>query len=73
MAKLVVVTEGLAGLSHEVTGSWVTIGRAEESAFQIVEASVSGRHCEVRLQADELKVRDLGSTNGTFAHGERIT
>lgn len=73
MAKLMVVTQGLAGLSHDVTGSWVTIGRADESAFQIVEASVSGRHCEVRLCDDELAVRDLGSTNGTFVHGERIT
>ena len=73
MAKLVVVTQGLAGLSHDVTGSWVMIGRADESAFQIVEASVSGRHCEVQLRDDILAVRDLGSTNGTYVNGEKIT
>lgn len=73
MAKLVVVTQGLAGLSHEVTDLTVTIGRADKNTFQIVESSVSGRHCEVRLKGDELAVRDLDSTNGTFADGKKIT
>ncbi len=72
MAKLVVVTKGLTDLSHEVSGSWATIGRAEGSAFQIVESSVSGRHCEVQLCGQELVVRDLDSTNGTFVHGLKI-
>lgn len=73
MAKLVVVTQALAGLSHELSGGWATIGRADGNTFQIVESSVSGRHCEVRLQGDELVVRDLLSTNGTFIQGRKIT
>ncbi len=73
MAKLVVVTEVLAGLSQGLSGNWVTIGRADGNTFQIVESSVSGRHCEVRLQGDELVVRDLLSTNGTFVQDRKIT
>ncbi len=73
MAKLVVLTQGLAGLTHLVTGDPVSIGRADKNAFQIVESSVSGRHCEVWLRGEELAVRDLDSTNGTFADGQRIT
>ncbi len=73
MAKLVVITKGLPALSHELGGSWVTIGRADTNTFQIVESSVSARHCEVRLKGDELVVRDLLSTNGTFAGGKKIT
>jgi CheY-like chemotaxis protein len=73
MAKLVVVSPALAGLSHELSGGWATIGRADGNTFQIVEASISGRHCEVRLQGDELVVRDLLSTNGTFIQGRKIT
>jgi CheY-like chemotaxis protein len=72
MPKLVVVSQALSGLSHELSGSWVTIGRADGNTFQIVEASISGRHCEVRLQGDELVVRDLLSTNGTFIQGRKI-
>jgi CheY-like chemotaxis protein len=73
MAKLVVITKGLAVASHELGGKWTTIGRADGNTFQIAEASISGRHCEVRLRGDELVVRDLQSTNGTFAAGQKIS
>jgi CheY-like chemotaxis protein len=72
MAKLVVLTKSLNGLSHELGENWITIGRADGNAFQIAEPSVSGRHCEVRLRGDELAVRDLLSTNGTFVAGKKI-
>jgi CheY-like chemotaxis protein len=73
MAKLVVITKGLAAASHELGGKWTTIGRADGNDFQIAEASISGRHCEVKLRGDELVVRDLQSTNGTFADGKKIS
>jgi CheY-like chemotaxis protein len=73
MAKLVVITKGLAAASHELGEKWTTIGRADGNNFQIAEASISGRHCEVRLRGDELVVRDLQSTNGTFAAGQKIS
>lgn len=60
-------------MSHELSDTWVTIGRAYGNTVQIVEQSVSGRHCEVRLQGDELVVRDLQSTNGTFVAGKKIS
>jgi CheY-like chemotaxis protein len=72
MAKLVVVSPALGGLSHELSGGWATIGRADGNTFQIVEASISGRHCEVRLQGNELVVRDLLSTNGTFVQDKKV-
>ena len=34
---------------------------------------MSGRHCEVRLRGEELVVRDLQSTNGTFVDGKKIS
>jgi CheY-like chemotaxis protein len=72
MAKLVVITKGLAASSHELGEKWVTIGRGDENIFQIVAPSVSTRHCEVRLNGDELLVHDLLSTNGTFVSGKKI-
>ena len=50
-----------------------TVGRVAENAFEIPEASVSSHHAELRLRGSELIVKDLGSTNGTFVNGERIT
>ncbi len=73
MAKLVVTTKGMPPSSFELGPQWVTIGRADGNSFQIVETSVSGRHCEVKLRGDELVVRDLQSTNGTFVEGKRIS
>ncbi|TSA41818.1 MAG: response regulator [Verrucomicrobiales bacterium] len=73
MAKLVVITKSLAGLALELGKSWVTIGRAAGNTFQIVETSISGQHCEVLLRGDELIVRDMRSTNGTFIKGVLVT
>jgi len=73
MAKLVVLTEGLTGLTHELSANSTTVGRAEGNLFQIIEPSVSGRHCEILLRGSDVVVRDLKSTNGTFIQGERIT
>ena len=73
MAKLVVINKTLTTMSHDLGEKWVTIGRHDGNVFQIAETSVSGRHCEVRLRGDELVVRDLQSTNGTFADGKKIS
>ena len=72
MPKLVVITKSLAGLSFELSANPTIIGRAQGTAFQIIEPSVSGRHCEVRLCGNEVLVRDLKSTNGTFINGHQI-
>jgi hypothetical protein len=73
MAKLVVLTEGLTGLSFELKTEGTTIGRVEDNAFQIAEASVSSHHCEVLQKGGDFFVRDLKSTNGTFINGEQVT
>lgn len=73
MARLVVISASLAGSVYELGETWATIGRADGNTFQVVESSVSGRHCEVRVKNDELTVRDLLSTNGTFIKGQKIS
>jgi len=73
MYKLVAITPRLTGLSYELGTHWVTIGRNDDNAFKIVEASISSQHCEVRLRGNELDIRDLRSTNGTFIEGQPIT
>lgn len=72
MPKLVVLSDGQAGKSCEITAEKVTIGRVEENSFQIPEASVSSHHCEVFLRGNDVVVKDLNSTNGSFINGEKI-
>jgi len=50
----------------------VTIGRREGATIKVHNASVSGKHCTVGWKDEEVEVRDLGSSNGTFINGERI-
>ncbi len=73
MAKLVILSEGMTGRSHELKVDKTTIGRVEDNTFPIPEPSVSSHHCEVLLRGNEVVVRDLNSTNGSFINGEKIT
>jgi len=72
MAKLVILTQGLTGRAHELSVDRTTIGRVEDNMFQIAEPSVSSHHCEVVLRGNEVLIRDLNSTNGTFINNEKI-
>lgn len=51
-----------------------TIGRATGADFILDEALISRVHCRVEVNASgDLDVTDLGSTNGTFVNGNRVT
>ena len=73
MAKLVLLSAGMTGRTHELKADKTTIGRVEDNSFQIPEPSVSSHHCEVLLRDKEVVVKDLNSTNGTFINGEKIS
>jgi pSer/pThr/pTyr-binding forkhead associated (FHA) protein len=73
MAKLVVLSAGMTGRTHELKADKTTIGRVEDNTFQIAEASVSSHHCEILLRGSDVVVHDLNSTNGTYINGEKIT
>jgi pSer/pThr/pTyr-binding forkhead associated (FHA) protein len=73
MAKLVVLTQSMAGRSYDLATERTTVGRVEDNSFQIAEPSVSSRHCEILLQGGDIVIKDLNSTNGTFINGEKIS
>lgn len=73
MAKLVVLSEGQRGRSHELKDERTTIGRLDDNLFQLPEQSVSSHHCEIILRGNEVVVKDLNSTNGTFINGEQVS
>ncbi len=50
----------------------VRVGRRAPCEVVLRDGEVSGVHCELQLQGDDLIVRDLGSTNGTFVDGLRV-
>jgi hypothetical protein len=50
-----------------------SLGRTPENDISVPAASVSSRHCQLTVNENGVAVRDLGSTNGTFANQQPIT
>ena len=49
-----------------------TVGRAAACDLPIQDPTVSRRHAELELSGAGVRVRDVGSTNGTYLDGVRI-
>ena len=53
-------------------GSWYLIGRDPQADVVIPDARVSWQHAMVRLDGGRWILADNGSTNGTYADGQRV-
>jgi class 3 adenylate cyclase/predicted component of type VI protein secretion system len=53
-------------------GRTLVVGRSPACDVPIRDLTVSRHHGEVEIAATGLRVRDLGSTNGTYINGSRI-
>jgi pSer/pThr/pTyr-binding forkhead associated (FHA) protein len=71
MGHLRVMNGPLAGQLIEVSDE-IVIGR-EDVDLTLDDAEISRRHVAVRPSAQDVEVEDLGSSNGTFVDGERIS
>jgi adenylate cyclase len=54
-------------------GHTVIVGRAVTSDVPIFDPTISRQHAELTTQGNGVQVKDLGSSNGTFINGSRIT
>ncbi len=50
----------------------IIVGRSSDLEMVLVEDMVSRKHAKIQMQADQIWIEDLGSTNGTFVNGEKI-
>ena len=72
--RLVVVggAEGVVGRFVSMDRTRIRVGRSAVNDLRLEESSVSGVHCELVSTEDGLVLRDLGSTNGTWAGDLRV-
>jgi two-component system, NtrC family, response regulator AtoC len=56
-----------------VDGGEVTFGRSRGAIVSVKDDDVSRLHARVKRTGDAIEVEDLGSRNGTWVNGERIT
>ena len=76
VGKLVVVTSPAlrAGEEHTIDSSPLLVGREAENDVPLVRDEFSsGRHARIEPRRDGVWIEDVGSTNGTFVNGVRLT
>src|SRR2546421_2664256 len=73
MPKLTIRTETGQSISHDLVEETYTIGRSPENSIQLDDTSVSGRHAELAVVAENCYLKDLGSTNGTLVNGQSVS
>jgi len=54
-------------------GKRLVVGRGLSSDIALYDPTISRRHAELTAGADGVLVKDLGSSNGTFVNGARVT
>lgn len=73
ITKLIVANGKSAGRAILIKRNTLLIGRAEECDVRPLSEDVSRRHCAVHVGPADVWVEDLGSRNGTFVNGEKIS
>jgi DNA-binding NtrC family response regulator len=61
------------GSSLPLDAGTFLVGKAADCALRLADPEVSRSHLELRVESGGVLVRDLGSKNGTFYRGARIT
>ena len=76
-AYLIVIsakTNAEVGKMVSLDRSQCVLGRSTDAEFQIDDDGISRRHAKIQLAEDNrYEVQDLGSTNGTFVNGKRVS
>jgi pSer/pThr/pTyr-binding forkhead associated (FHA) protein len=71
--QLVMHSGPTPGKVFPMEGDLITIGREAGNGIIINDAEVSRKHTQFIFQGGKVIVTDLGSTNGTFVDGQRLT
>jgi pSer/pThr/pTyr-binding forkhead associated (FHA) protein len=71
-ARLKVLSGSFSGQTIQVLHGKLLIGREEDCDLRLESEFVSGYHCVLLLDDYALRIRDLGSKNGTLMNGRRI-
>jgi two-component system, cell cycle response regulator len=70
---LTILTGSAAGFLHKVSKGAAVIGRATNAEVRVDDDGISRTHARLRAETDRAWVEDMGSRNGTFVNGIRIT
>ncbi len=72
-AALVAILDGAEGGRRIRIAGRLTVGRGEDAGLVVDDPEISRAHAVFGVTPDGLEIQDLGSLNGTWVNGERIT
>ncbi|MDX2304944.1 MAG: FHA domain-containing protein [Microscillaceae bacterium] len=72
-APFLQVSAGLFSQNFRLNKPTITIGRSANNDIVIPEQTVSSKHATITIEKGSFFINDLGSTNGTFVNGNRVT
>jgi hypothetical protein len=62
-----------SGDTYPLMDSEYTVGRDDNNSIAVRDGSISGRHARIVRTDNGFAVEDLGSRNGTFVNGEKVS
>jgi pSer/pThr/pTyr-binding forkhead associated (FHA) protein len=70
--RIHVVSGPFSGKTFEISRGKLIVGREEDCHLRLDSEFVSRHHCALLLDDYTVRIRDLGSKNGTFVNGRRV-
>jgi len=72
-AYLVVMAGSNVGEMYKVEKDQLVIGRGDKADLRLVDDGISRDHAKIVKEGDRMVLEDMGSTNGTYCNGERVS
>jgi pSer/pThr/pTyr-binding forkhead associated (FHA) protein len=72
-ASLVLVSGGAEGSEYTLEKPSTTLGRGPDVDLPFPDDAMSRQHAAFEVQVIGMRLRDLGSTNGTLVNGQKIS
>src|SRR4029079_988026 len=72
-AYLVVMAGSNLGQMYKLDKVQLIIGRGDKAGLRLVDDGISRDHARIVNENGEMMLEDLGSTNGTYCNGTRVT
>src|SRR5262249_55466770 len=71
-AYLIVLAGSNVGEMYKISGEAMVIGRCQQAEVLIIDEGISRRHARLVVEEGQVRIEDLGSTNGTYVNGVRV-